>query len=134
MENKTQVVPETKAERELITKFICMTKHIGIKNNLFGGEMLSQIDIAGAIFAAEQIKSPSVVTKHISNVDFKNPVKVGHIVYFYGEVLKTGNTSISIRISAVRHNVVTGREKDVCAVDMVFVKVDEEGEACPIKM
>jgi acyl-CoA thioesterase YciA len=131
MENEKQSL-KVEAERELVTKFICMTKHIGIKNNLFGGEMLSQIDIAGAIFASEKIKSPSLVTKTISNVDFKNAVKVGHIVYFYGEVIKKGVTSISIRITAVRHNVVTGKDKEVCAVDMVFVKVDEEGEACPI--
>jgi acyl-CoA thioesterase YciA len=108
-----------------------MTQHIGINNNLFGGEMLSWLDIAGAVFAAEKVKSPNVVTAKMDSVEFKNPVKVGNVIYFYGEVERVGRTSITIRLTAHRHDVVTSEEVVVCETRIIYVKV-ENGVATPI--
>ena len=120
--------------KELITKQLCMTKNIGINGNLFGGDMLSFIDIAGAIYASEKCETPNIVTLSLEKLTFLTPVKVGNIIYIYGEVLKMGNTSITIKITVYKHNVITKKEKLVCETQMVFVKVDSDGEPCPINI
>lgn len=110
-----------------------MTRHIGINNNLFGGEMLAWMDSAGAIFAAENVKSPSIVTVKMDSVEFKNPVKVGHVIYIYGQVERMGKTSITVILTAVSHDVVNGNEVCVCETKITFVKVDVDGRPTPIK-
>jgi acyl-CoA thioesterase YciA len=107
---------------ELIGKRICMTKDIGINDNLFGGVMLSWLDEAAAIFATENVGG-DVVTRKMSEIEFINPVRVGDIVHIFGEVVRIGSTSISIVINAQN----TTTCKSVCKTDMVFVHIDNEG-------
>ena len=73
-----------------------------------------------------------MVTKHISAVTFEKPVRSGQIIKIYGEVIKVGNTSITIRLEARRHSVYNGTQKTVCTTDMVFVRIDGDGEAIPL--
>lgn len=120
--------------RELISKEICMTKDLGLHGNLFGGIMLSYIDKAGAIYACEQCSSDMLVTLSMDKVLFRKPVKVGDVLYFYGEVIKFGNSSISIKVEVFRKNI--GNEKSdlevVCETNIVFVKIDENGKSSEI--
>ena len=118
--------------KELISKHLCMTRHLGVNHNLFGGEMLSWIDVAGAVYAAEKIQSPKVVTLKMDSVEFKNPVKVGNVIHIYGEVVRVGRTSITLKLTAMSHDVVTKEELCVCETQMIFVKVDEDGRPTPI--
>lgn len=113
---------------ELITTFICMKKDIGIHDNLFGGNMLSHLDVAAAAFVSQKVSTPRVVTLKISEVIFKEPIKVGQLVKIYGEVVRVGNTSITVRLEARRHKPNTGKQKLACGVEMVFVRIDEDGE------
>jgi acyl-CoA thioesterase YciA len=109
-----------------------MKKDIGVHDNLFGGLMMSWLDEAGAAFVAQSIDYPRVVTLKISEVLFKEPVKVGQLLKIYGEVVKIGNTSITVRLEARRHKPHSGQQKIACSVEMVFVKIDEYGEASDI--
>ncbi len=117
---------------ELITTTICLTKHIGNKNNMFGGELLSLIDISAAAYASEVCRYPKIVTLKITETLFKKPVKVGHLIKIYGEVKNVGNTSITIKIEVRTHNVRTEKQEIVCETDITFVKIDEDGNAIPI--
>ena len=114
---------------ELITTKIVLAKDIGVHGNLFGGTMLAWLDEAGAAFACQVADSSRLVTKHISEVNFKRPVKTGRIVKIYGKVEHVGNTSVSISLEARRHNPFSGTQKTVCTTKMVFVQIDEEGES-----
>lgn len=114
---------------ELITTKIVLAKDMGVHGNLFGGTMLAWLDEAGAAFACQVADSSRLVTKHISEVNFKRPVKTGRIVKIYGKVEHVGNTSISISLEARRHNPFSGTQKTVCTTKMVFVQIDEEGES-----
>jgi acyl-CoA thioesterase YciA len=117
---------------ELISSHFIKTKDVGIHGNLFGGSLLAWIDEAGAVFACQAADSPRMITKLISEVNFQRPVRPGQIIKIYGKTLSVGNTSITIGLEARRHSVYNGSQKVVCTVDMVFVRIDGDGEAVPI--
>ena len=117
---------------ELITTKVCMKGDIGVHGNLFGGTMLAWLDEAGAAFACEKAQSTHMVTRLMNKVEFSRPVKVGRIVKIYGEVLKMGTTSLSIKFKARSYNPHSGRMKSVCSTEMVFVRIDDDGE--PLKI
>jgi acyl-CoA thioesterase YciA len=117
---------------ELITTKICMTLDIGVNNSLFGGNMLSFLDEAAAAYCCQVCRTTKMVTKKIEEVVFESPVKVGNILKIYGEVDRIGNTSITVKLEARKHNVYTGKQHLVCSTKIVFVKIDEEGNPIPI--
>ena len=117
---------------ELITTKVCMKGNIGVHGNLFGGTMLAWLDEAGAAYACQVAKSTMMVTKCINKVEFCRPVKVGRIVKIYGQTIKVGTTSVRIKLEARSHNPQTQKQKIVCSTEMVFVRIDDEGDAVPI--
>ena len=117
---------------DLITTYFCKASQVGYHGNLFGGRMLAWLDEAGAAYAAQCCDSPRMVTKHISSVTFAKPVRPGQIIKIYGSVKKVGNTSITIRLEARRHSVYNGTQRLVCSTEMVFVRIDGDGEAIPL--
>lgn len=118
---------------DLISSHICMTKNIGINGNLFGGEIMSWIDLAAAAYATETCYTPHMVTGTIDQVVFKAPVKVGEIIKLYGEILSIGNKSIKIKIEARSFSPYTHDEHIVCNTDITFVRIDpSSGKSIPI--
>lgn len=117
---------------ELITTKICMTKDLGIHQNLFGGLMLSWLDEAAASMATQVCDTPRMVTLKMEEVIFKLPVKQGNLIKIYGSIDKIGKTSITLNIEARKHNVYTGKQKVVCSTKIVFVRIDDDGESVPI--
>jgi acyl-CoA thioesterase YciA len=111
---------------------LCMTKDLGLHGNMFGGKMMAMLDEVASIFASEICDTPSIVTKKIEEVIFERPVKVGQIIKIYCGIQQMGNTSISLRVEARVYNVYTEIEKLVCSTRMLFVKIDNEGNAIPI--
>lgn len=117
---------------DLISSFICMTKDIGIHGNLFGGELMSAIDMAGAVYAAEVAKTPRIVTVKIYETEFLAPVKVGHVIKIYGSVEKVGTTSVTLKLEARKKDVRRDDEQLVCKTRAKFVKIDEDGKGLPL--
>ena len=118
---------------ELVSTHICKTQNLGMHGNLFGGVMLSWLDEAGAAFTAQVCGTPKMVTKSISEVVFQKPVRAGQIIKIYADVIRIGISSITIRLEARRHSVYNGSQRNVVSVDMVFVRIDGDGEPVPIK-
>ena len=117
---------------ELISTYYCKASQVGYHGNLFGGRMLAWLDEAGVAFACQACDTPRMVTKYISAVTFEKPVRPGQIIKIYGEVLKVGNSSITVRLEARRHSVYNGTQRTVCTIEMVFVRIDGDGEAIPL--
>jgi len=117
---------------EFITQKICMAKDLGVHGNLFGGYMLSWIDEAAFSMAAAICRTPNMVTLKIAEVIFKKPVKEGFQIKIYGEVIRVGNTSITLYIDARKYNVISEEETTVCSTEITFVRIDQSGEAVPI--
>ena len=116
----------------LLSKKLCMAKDIGIHGNLFGGIMMSWIDEAAATYASEYCKTSSLVTIKVGEMVFKKPVKAGNHIRIYGDVLRLGNTSITLTVEARRYNVISSEETIVCSTEITFVRIDEDGT--PLKI
>ena len=104
---------------------LCKIMNLGIRGNLFGGDMLKWLDEAGAILAVEETGG-YVVTIKFSEVVFKVPVKERDIVHIHGEVVTIGNTSLTVDLEATVKDVI------VCSAEVVFVHVDSDGFKKPI--
>lgn len=118
---------------ELISTKICKTGDIGVNDNLFGGIMLSWLDEAGGILAANVCCDHNVITLKMDEVLFKYPVKVKEQIRIYGEVDRMGKTSVSLYLEARRANLKQENEEVVCSTKMMFVRIDENGKPKTIK-
>ncbi len=117
---------------ELISTHYVMAKQVGYHGNLFGGTMLAWIDEAGAAFACQIADTGRMVTKYMSEVNFERAVRPGQLIKLYGRCLKIGKSSVTIEIEARRHSIYNGTQKTVCKCNMVFVRIDGDGEPVPI--
>ena len=117
---------------QLISTHYVMAKQVGNHGNLFGGIMLAWIDEAGAAFACQIADTGRMVTKHISALTFERPVRPGQLIKIYGRCRKIGKTSVTIEIEARRHSIYNGTQKPVCKCQVVFVRIDGDGEPVPI--
>jgi len=131
-EEENQGVGQDFTKMSLISTHICKTSDVGFHGNLFGGQLLCWIDEAGAALSAEFAETGRVVTKYISEVNFQSPVRPGQIIRIYGAIKKVGNTSLTVAVEARRHSIYNGTQKPVCECEMVFVRIDGDGEAVPI--
>ena len=117
---------------ELISTKICKTSDIGVNDNLFGGTMLSWMDEAAGTYAAVKCCSPNMITLKIDEVLFQRPVKVKEHIKIYGEVMSIGKSSIKLKITAYRLDFRNNSEDMVCSTQMLFVRIDKNGNAIPI--
>tara|TARA_R100000152_G_C6617347_1_gene69217 strand:- start:6 stop:401 length:396 start_codon:yes stop_codon:yes gene_type:complete len=117
---------------DLISTHICKGKNIGVHGNLFGGVMLSWLDEAGGAYAAQACDTPRMVTVKMSETVFEKPVRPGHIIKIYGDIIKVGNTSCVVKLEARRHSVYNGTQRTVCTTEITYVRIDGDGEAIPL--
>jgi acyl-CoA thioesterase YciA len=98
--------------------------------NIFGGVILSHMDIAGAI-AAQEVTDHRVFTVSFDKVVFKQPVHIGDVLTCWSEVTRIGRTSITthIRVEAQRKGVFI----PVTEGEAVYVAVDDDGHPIPVK-
>ena len=105
----------TLPRRELVLRVVPMPADVNQNGDIFGGWIMSQVDLAGGILAARRARG-RVATVAVNEFTFKQPVSVGDIVTFYGEIERTGRTSITIAVE-----VYAQRNPD----ELVTVKVTE---------
>lgn len=95
---------------------------------LFGGSLLRWIDEEAAIYAIIQLGNKNVVTKFISEIDFVSSARKGDVIELGMEVVKFGQTSVTLRCEVrnlLTKNVIIRIER------IVFVNVDDEGRPTP---
>ena len=73
-----------------------------------------------------------MVTLKINECVFKRPAKEGQLIKIYGKVGQFGKTSVTLYMEARSHNVYTGKQEMILSTEIVFVRIDEHGEAIPI--
>ena len=122
-----------KPYREPAIRVVLLPKDTNRHGTIFGGIILSYIDLAGSVEAAKNTRQ-RIVTVAIKEVVFKEPVMVGEVVSFYSRTTRIGRTSISVHVDveAMREG---HREVHVTSADLTFVCVDNEGrptEVVPI--
>ncbi|MEM8934852.1 MAG: acyl-CoA thioesterase [Pseudomonadota bacterium] len=112
---------------ELMVRTAAMPADANSNGDIFGGWVLSQMDIAGGIAAAEYSHG-RVATVAIEAMAFLKPVHIGDVLCVYTDVVNVGRTSIRVHIEAwVRRQRISDPEK-VTEGDFTFVAIDEQGQ------
>lgn len=103
------------------------------RGTIFGGVILSHIDLAGAV-AARQHVPRNFVTKAMHEVEFIAPVYVGDVVSFYTTVIREGKTSLTVRIEVEAERFSEpGQRVRVTGAEVVYVAIGDDGKATPIR-
>ena len=114
----------------LILRTLAMPADTNANGDIFGGWLLSQMDLAGGILARDTACSRTV-TVAMDGVKFIKPVKVGDVVCCYGDVLKIGRTSITLKIETwvnpkLRQIAKPEPRFKVTEATFIFVAIDED--------
>ena len=96
--------PPPQPGREPTLRVVPMPSDVNYNGDVFGGWIMSQVDIAGGILAVRRAGG-RVATVAVNSFVFKQPVMVGDVVSFYAGVVRTGRTSITVEVEvyAERH-------------------------------
>ncbi|MGH7887069.1 MAG: acyl-CoA thioesterase [Candidatus Binatia bacterium] len=121
------------APMEPTLRVTMLPRDTNARGTIFGGVILSHIDLAGAVAASRQAPR-NFVTRAMREVEFIAPVYVGDVVSFYASVLQVGTTSVAIKVDveAERAKEPSLRVK-VTAAEVIYVAVDEAGRPIPLK-
>lgn len=115
------------SRRDPIVRTVPQPADMNGNGDIFGGWVLSQMDVAGGALAARVAKG-RVATVAITAMTFVEPIKVGDMVSIYGEVQKIGRTSITIDLETVVQRRTGTTDIRVTHGTFVFVAIDEEGK------
>lgn len=122
-------------ERFPAIRVTMLPKDTNAFGTIFGGVILSYIDLAGAIEARRHY-SQRFVTKAMHEVAFVAPVHLGDLVTFFTRVARVGNTSITIDIDVEAERLGTEGSRQTVRVtqaEVIYVAVDETGNPTPIR-
>jgi acyl-CoA thioesterase YciA len=112
-----------------------MPKDTNARGTIFGGVILSYIDLAAAIEAQKQ-STKNFVTKAMNAVEFVAPVHLGDVVSFYTHIIRLGTTSITVKVEveAERFREAEGKHfVKVTEAEVVCVAVDSSGRPVPFR-
>lgn len=119
--------------REPTLRVTMLPRDTNAHGTIFGGVILSHIDLAGAIAASRQAPR-NFVTRAMREVGFIAPVYVGDVVSFYTGVLREGKTSVTIQVIVeAERSKEPRRQIKVTEAEVVYVAVDEDGNPTPLR-
>lgn len=110
---------------------LIFSTHLNAASCLYGGQLLSWIDEASAMFAMQHMGTRRILTKKISEVEFIAPGLVGDMIQFWCKPIKNGNTSLVLELFVQTMNVDTRRQRRILSCEIVYVAVDELGKPTP---
>jgi acyl-CoA thioesterase YciA len=114
-------------------RVVMMPRDANYLGTIFGGVILSSLDLAGAV-EAHQHSDRKLVTTAMHEVKFIAPVFVGDLVSFYTETVKIGNSSITVRVTVEATRALAPHETvRVTQAEVVYVAIDEAGKPVPVR-
>lgn len=120
-----------KPRGELTTRTLAMPADQNPAGDIFGGWVLSQMDIAAGICASERARCRTV-TVALDGMSFIRPVKVGDILCVYTDIESVGNTSINIHVEAWVHRDRSRNTVKVTEARFRFVALGNDGRPRPV--
>lgn len=128
MNDSVQTLPDDQPALRLLP----MPRDLNAAGDIFGGWVMSQVDVAGSIAAMRRTRS-RVVTVAVNSFVFLQPITTQYLVSFYASVARVGNTSITVDVTVYAE---TGYEniqiKKVAEATLTYVAVGEEGQKLTI--
>jgi len=117
---------------ELVLRVMPMPADVNGNGDIFGGWLMAQVDLAGAVLPA-RIAKGRIATVAVNEFVFKQPVTVGDLVSFYARVLRVGNTSITCHVDVyAERNPANLQVVKVTEANLTYVAIDAEGKPRPI--
>jgi acyl-CoA thioesterase YciA len=114
-----------------LIRVMAMPADANPNGDIFGGWLLSQMDLAGGSLAAQRAHG-RCATVAVDAMVFHEPVLVGDEVSCYGEMVRTGRTSMTVRIEAWRRNLATGEARRVTQAIFTYVAIGEDRRPRPL--
>jgi len=114
-------------ESEPTVRTVPMPSDANANGDIFGGWVLSQMDIAGGVLASDRARG-RVVTIAIEAMRFHKPIAVGDVVSLYGKLVKIGNTSITVHLETWARKISSGKQVKVTEGTFVYVAISREGK------
>ena len=141
MENQTETTnehpavldPKTDSRKEAAIRITMMPRDTNAHGTVFGGIILSYIDVAGGVEAVRHTRHDRFVTVAMKEVIFHEPVFIGDLVSFYAETVKVGNTSITVKVVVEAERFGShGQSVRVTEADVTYVAINQYREKVKI--
>ncbi|MES2190523.1 MAG: acyl-CoA thioesterase [Pseudomonadota bacterium] len=114
-------------EGELVLKVIPMPGDCNANGDIFGGWVMSQVDLAGAVLPARYVDG-RMATVAVNQFIFKQPVRVGDLLSFFASVTRIGTTSITIQMEVYAERLRNqGKYIKVTEASLTYVAIDDMG-------
>jgi len=115
-------------DAELVLKVIPMPADCNQSGDIFGGWVMAQVDLAGAVLPARYVNG-RIATVAVNEFIFKQPVKVGDILSFFSSVTRVGNTSITVKVEVFAERFsMQGVYLKVTEANVTYVAIDSNGK------
>ena len=117
-------------------RVVPMPADANASGDIFGGWIMSQVDIAGSVVATRRAQG-RVVTVAVNTFLFKKPVYIGDVVSFYAEVIKVGKTSLTVDVKVFAERRLSnihssGETLMVTQATLIYVAMDASGAKRPV--
>ena len=128
-----EIMDNQNTTRDAAIRLTMMPRDTNAHGTVFGGIILSYIDVAGGVESIRHTKHNRFVTVAMKEVIFHQPVYIGDLVSFYARTLKVGNTSITVHVDVEAERFGTpGEVVTVTEAEVIFVAIDETGKKVQI--
>jgi acyl-CoA thioesterase YciA len=124
--------PQMQPHGEVVIRTIAMPGDANANGDIFGGWLMSQMDLGGAILARGTAHC-RVTTVAVDGMSFLRPVNTGDIVTCYGQLLAIGRTSMKIRVEAWVQRYTDTTLLHVTEGTFTYVAIDDAGKPQPVK-
>ena len=127
MNTDTHSSTQLPQDQELVLKVIPMPADCNANGDIFGGWVMAQVDLAGAVLPARKVNG-RLATVAVNQFVFKQPVRVGDILSFFAQITRIGNTSITVRVEVFAERIrQQGVYVKVTEASLTYVAIDEAG-------
>jgi acyl-CoA thioesterase YciA len=124
---------EQVSKRDAAIRLTMMPRDTNAHGTVFGGVILSYIDVAGGVEAVRHTKHERFVTVAMKEVIFHEPVFIGDLVSFYAHTIRVGRTSITVHVEVEAERFGNkGQKVRVTSADITFVAINEGREKVQI--
>ena len=115
-------------DKELVLKVIPMPSDCNANGDIFGGWVMAQVDMAGAVIPARYTRG-RMATVAVNQFVFKQPVRVGDILSFFSSVARIGRTSVTVLVEVYAERIhAQGHYLKVTEASVTYVAIDEQGQ------
>jgi len=119
-------------DRQLVLRVMPMPADANGNGDIFGGWIMAQVDLAGAVLPA-RIAKGRIATVAVNQFVFKQPVSMGDLLSFYARIERVGRTSVTVNVEVfAERNPADLRVVKVTEANLTYVAIDDQGRPRPL--